>query len=344
MNNENVLKRLYKRFVVPIVVPIKEKFVQSVLWCCIKALFCVFLIVWIIFLIAPNSAHIFFRAEETQYISDIEAKNIRIETECKAFNLLTQNKINVCFAGGKWILSDGKVYDDSYILSFSPTALHNSVIYASIMDEELETATIKEMHTRDEEGQVKIRELGDTACINFDSGLEMCLSQTTMLEFGNADAHLVNEAGEEIAVSKCYVSNNSPLYYITVDFPVELKLYDIWEPTMPTTNMHIEKISKLSTRMSGDLQFSYTPSITEIRAEDQIVELGSKTHDLEMYLNYKSGIQYVDVSGMVDKASISNMDLFPSFRGWYRGSVLMAPMTLMSTIILVAQMMRKKEK
>ena len=52
----------------------------------------------------------------------------------------------------------------------------------------------------------------------------------------------------------------------------------------------------------------------------------------------------MEFSGTVNEASLSNMYIFPSFRGWYRDNVYLAPLTLITVMLGSISLLRVSPK
>ena len=98
---------------------------------------------------------------------------------------------------------------------------------------------------------------------------------------------------------------------------------------------------------SGKVSFAYRPSPEVYEIIDQQLELNSKDSALSfVYVfpeesNQKPSIK---LSGYVDGATLSRMDLFPNFRDWYFSNIYMVPLTLVSTVIAAMSMLYSTRK
>ena len=93
-----------------------------------------------------------------------------------------------------------------------------------------------------------------------------------------------------------------------------------------------EKVKDIKIKSYGELAFSYSPTPTIYNMKNQSVYLKTNDGYIDFAVKEDSDEMKYQLSGMVSEAELSGMDLFPSFKGWYRDNVLLAPLTLITVI------------
>lgn len=93
---------------------------------------------------------------------------------------------------------------------------------------------------------------------------------------------------------------------------------------------------------SGKLTISYTPNAEEYVLKKQELYLFSDDSSLNISYNIENGTAFV--SGYVNDATLSQMNLFPNFWNWYFSNIYMAPLTLISTVFTALSMMNASKK
>ncbi len=133
---------------------------------------------------------------------------------------------------------------------------------------------------------------------------------------------------------------------ITTNQNVKLSVMDyLGMETDNKADITLWGVNKISGKASGDLFFSYSPDSKQYHLNKQIVYLGSEKNSLEINIILDNGIRELNINGMVNEASISKMNLFPTFWGWYRDNIYLTPLTLLTTIFGgVTLMINNKKK
>lgn len=109
--------------------------------------------------------------------------------------------------------------------------------------------------------------------------------------------------------------------------------------------LNLYELEAISSQSDGKINFSYTPSSIEYDLNHQQVSLYSKEGRMQANIVFDGKVQSFSLYGIVNKASISEMNLFPSFFNWYRDNIYLAPITLITTIFGgVTLMLNKKKK
>lgn len=93
---------------------------------------------------------------------------------------------------------------------------------------------------------------------------------------------------------------------------------------------------------SGKLSIAYTPTSNEYDLQYQEVELKSPKNTLGMNYDLRTG--HLLFYGYVDEATLSRMSLFPDFWNWFFSNGYMAPVTLLSTVIACAPLLKLKKE
>lgn len=89
-------------------------------------------------------------------------------------------------------------------------------------------------------------------------------------------------------------------------------LYTISHTQALSSILQFTYVKEINLKVYGELQFSYSPTPNVYSPRNQSVYLKSKDYNIGH--GYNGNGKY-ELSGMVNKAELSKMDLFPSFYG-----------------------------
>lgn len=113
---------------------------------------------------------------------------------------------------------------------------------------------------------------------------------------------------------------------------IENEVYIYFSSFTPPKSISFESLKEIKLKSKGELSFYYSPTPTIYDIKNQFIYLKNNAYNIDFTeKTTDSGIEY-ELSGMVTTAELSNMNLFPSFEGWYRDNVLLAPLTLITVI------------
>lgn len=109
-------------------------------------------------------------------------------------------------------------------------------------------------------------------------------------------------------------------------------------------NIKLNKVSNINAQSSGVLDFFYTPEGKQYDLRNQNISLISKNNTIQSHIKRNGNKLNVELSGRIDEAYISSLDLFPTFRGWYRDNIYLIPLTLISTIFGAIKLKEEDKK
>lgn len=193
---------------------------------------------------------------------------------------------------------------------------------------------------------VSISYLSSSYSVKCDAGFQIFQGEELHLTFTGGEAYVVNEAGEKAPVRSCLLSNKESLkYVIGLKSNVTINMYNYLDQHVHSTgSVNIYGVNSISSKGYGALILSYTPTPTQYTLTSQYLRLNSKNNQLQATITLDESISSVDINGIVDEATISGMDLFPTFLGWYRDNIYLAPITLVTTIFGGATLMLNSRK
>ncbi|RKI77762.1 hypothetical protein D7V83_18105 [bacterium 0.1xD8-71] len=323
------------------------KWLKNTLIYNIAKMFCmVFLILWVIFLFAPKVAHVSFLTNEVDAVGEIYADHINMNLETDRFRISDFNELNIGCLGNEGYEVNGEFYDNSYKLyTKSYDGLTGTIFITTenIEEEEFNITSFLE----DDSRPVYINYIDSEYSIKCQDGFQIKFDCNIHLTFYESDAFLVKEGQENIPIYTCTIRNSDKYSSVlTTNQNVKLSVMDyLGMETDNKADITLWGVNKISGKASGDLFFSYSPDSKQYHLNKQIVYLGSEKNSLEINIILDNGIRELNINGMVNEASISKMNLFPTFWGWYRDNIYLTPLTLLTTIFGgVTLMINNKKK
>lgn len=304
---------------------------------------------WIIFLFAPQSAHVSYQTKNVQAVGNINADKVDMDIKTNRYFINCFDETELYCQGNENIIVDDKIYDSSYKIKIEPYSKDYSTIVVS--EEHLNNMelTLNSFISYDnnDNSSVFINYISSQISIQCKNGFQLVHSDNTNLSFFECDAFLVKKGVEPIPIYHCQIeSKNSLSYILGLNSNGRIDITNYLNDFIHTeADITLYGIKNFSSKSSDDLIFSYSPSATTYTLNNQILQLNSKNHSLEADLSLNNGINELNINGMVNHATISGMNLFPSFFSWYRDNVYLAPLTLLTTVFGgVTIMINKKRK
>ena len=319
---------------------------DSRLSCCGVTLSHMSIILWVIFLLAPNSAHISIHTNEVEAAGRIYADYISMELECERFQLTNFDELEIdCSIWGK-IEADNYTYDDIYKINVEPLNKETATIFVTVLDSKKLPFTINSC-SNGENSLNYINYMAKEFSVKGNNGFNIGYNNNLQFTFFDCNAFLVKDGEEKIPINNCLIKADEKYgssMSIKPNTQLEVKNY-LGKNTRYKAVLSLYGLETISAKMSGDLNFSYSPESKQYCLNNQIVYLLSEYNSLEAEIKLDNGISELNVNGMVNKASISRMNLFPTFWGWYRDNVYLAPLTLVTTVFGgVTLMINNKKK
>lgn len=119
-------------------------------------------------------------------------------------------------------------------------------------------------------------------------------------------------------------------------------------PVINYCSANFENVSDITYVGSGDIIFSLSASPATYTIHKQTVDFHGVSNELSTSMkitedSLENNI-LLTVSGKVDEANISDMTLFPTFTGWYRNNIYLAPLSLVSIVFGSISLLKKKRE
>ncbi len=115
-------------------------------------------------------------------------------------------------------------------------------------------------------------------------------------------------------------------------------------PVSSKANIIIAGVKEIKCLSSGQLTFSYTLTPNSYELYNQELILQSNSNELNASIKFDKFIKEFKIDGIAHQAHLSGLNLFPSFSGWYRDNVYLAPLTLVTTILGAVSLTNKYKK
>lgn len=319
---------------------------STLLYNLIKVFIMVVVILWVIFLFAPNSAHVSMHTNEVEAAGKIYADYISMELESERFCLTNFDELEIdCSFLGK-IEADDYTYDDVYKIKVEPLNEETATIFVTVLDSEKLPFTISSF-SNGENSLIYINYMAKEFSVKGNNGFNIEYNNNLQFTFFDCNAFLMKDGEENIPINNCLIKADEKYgSFMSIKSNIQLEVMKyLGEDTTYKAVLSLYGLETISAKMSGDLNFSYSPESKQYCLNNQIVYLLSEYNSLEAETKLDNGISELNVNGMVNEASISSMNLFPTFWGWYRDNVYLAPLTLLTTVFGgVTLMINNKKK
>lgn len=318
---------------------------QSVVYNVVKMFLLCMVVLWSSFQFLPKTAHLAYVAKKADYILATNSWKANVEIETNRLSVSEFGEIVINIVNDDSIMVNGQIYQEACKLIIKSTTDSGS-LFIQRPDRQDFAAQIHS-YVNEENSSVKYQMLPDNTYLIFSSGFQLASDVPSLqFTFFNVEAYLSREGYQDIPLSICEI--NSKLYKtLTLGFSSSSKLGILnYENNYVHSNSDVSLIGVSSTilRASGSLNFSYSPKATQYDTYDEVIHLTSND-SLEMHVKTNSDvIDSVSLNGMVDGAQVSGMNLFPTFSGWYRDNIYLAPLTLITTIFGGVSLVGKKRK
>ena len=354
--------------------------VHSIYYCCffvwirnsliynmMKMAILVLVTIFVLFKFTPHTAHIDFKSpEESGYLNILGADDSILYVTSGEVNLTisTWNNIHVDNDMRKYILGDQNIESNQITLkSFGPFIFNGnllpeqtSIILFPIENSGILTFSIEKNENKDdpianfvpyyskETGIDPNFEMGyslDNFCginASFNHGLRVSLPTKTKVKLKGFIAKIFI-SGEEIIEEieeKDFIIENC-----LIDIPYETSIFELTRDFSKYMYI-VNGIHNLKYKGNGELFFSNSPNSLEysLRNQELMIDGLNNTLTAKKLFNDSN----ITFSGITDEISLSGMSLFPSFSGWYRDNIYLAPLSLISIIFGSISLLRFKQK
>ena len=305
----------------------------------------IFAMVWVWFLLAPKEANLNFEGEVEKV--EIEAASLWGSFDTYRLNFIINEGEAIDFSSPIKVEYSGKTYDNvSQLCVFSNLTDTYHYIHIRGVDTDLFYLNLSTFES------VKCSISGLISCTGSEKLsvsfviedkviLNSDVSFVTAKDENGAELFTAAEKEELILVFENYpwleISNKS-----TVEFFPESAKESFWNRA---TFSNVNSVKYTSTG-AGKVNFSLGAQPTSYDINSQTVTASGV--GLEATINcskeqkgYKNNLT---LNGMVNKATISGVSLFPDFWGWYRDNIYFAPLSLVTVVFGAVSMMKKTKK
>ena len=200
----------------------------------------------------------------------------------------------------------------------------------------------------DDNTDVKLRTIDAIGSISldFDQGIRI-LSQSDLSLFVISNMSLMNRhTGENYdSFQNCtIVPDDNSMIDITIDQPASMTIRRVKQDTGSRADLLANRVKTIGATITGTLIFQYSTKPLEYQLLNQPFTVSSDDFSINVNLSLASNNSSISLYGKATEASITNIDLFPSFWGWYRENVYMIPLTLITTIWGSINLMKNSSK
>lgn len=369
-----ILCKKYKEFNSnPIVRTIKESFIYNLL----KALIVIMLLISLIFQVKPNKAYIYAELEQIEVSSlDYQAEVLSVGEIPQSYTeISSMDKILIDLNG----LSINDIdYSDGEYLEIYPIGSPSSFIdfsgaivkayfydvnsnanqYSIIYSNSSLYRFIGEQHLRIDYGTAYVVNTNNGERKELDYTENLVLMSTSYKDIIDENKKLVDNITEDDGSISEEHENDYQIYTHIIDKFSNEEAYSVKIYTEAADSESIdsgletsfvnfnsidsEQVDSCKVMASGKLTISYTPTAEEYVLKKQELYLLSDDSSLNISYNIENGTAFV--SGYVNDATLSQMNLFPNFWSWYFSNIYMAPLTLISTVFAAVSMMNASKK
>lgn len=350
--------KIEKIYNMPLLVKIRNLLLYNTL----RIFILVVCLLLIIFYCSPKNAHVIYSASQVSEISDIDFDNAKISLCTNMFSIHDFEKIvievsnidnieidnekytcNDCNNEYRFVVTSGSESLDGYVNFFNANKGAGDYLNCYI-------SSNFERYNDFDKSPFYIKSI-DTDGFQITSQISFNISTDSSLDVFFDDCNISLECDNKLikSFSNSRVTiNKANNDYSDLNFSVQglsnLDIVQINDRISSQAQIKLENIKTISCVSSGNLNFKYTlnPSIYE--TNEQSLSLESKHRELDAIIEFDKQLRNIKMLGMVSNAYLSNLNLFPSFAGWYRENVYLAPLTLATTVLGAVSLTNKNKK
>ncbi len=342
---KNKIKKLYNK---PFIVKLRN----SLFFNTIRVFILVICLLIIIFSCSPKTAHVFYSSTDIDNIGGIVADQMKMQLETNMLSFSDFSKISIRILHCDSIEIDDKSYsvtDNSYKIVIESKNISDDFYFFPFgLQDNIKCyiSSIYDRYYEYEESPLSINfiNLGFSAKskIGFDFEIENDIS----LLFDDYSVYLEKDGIVQENIHQCHVNKSE---YQNIKLSIEgistMKVVQ-YQNDYKYSKAQIEflGIKTITSKGSGLLNFSYTLNPNEYELNNQELNLQAENYSLKANLTYDKIIKKYEVTGIVKRAYLSGLNLFPSFMGWYRDNVYLAPLTLITTVLGAVSLTNKKQE
>lgn len=345
------LKRLRKYFISIYNIKLFAFLRHTLIYNFVKIFTLILLVLLIAFALAPKIAYVLYEATKANALESISADYAEMNIDSDSITIMSDDNNYISFLSIFSIEADGKEFsslETSYGISIIPLNEHSRIKISSLNNDRIKTYINSYSINGYSNSSIDINDTNiSVKCPN---GLQIYFDEDVSVDFYNTDAYLLSQNMHPVPIKSCILKSlgsyiirfGEKTKVLTTRAIKTLSAYG--ERFSNNSNFEISAhgIDQIIGETSGDLLFYYTSTPISYSLQNQPIKLLS---DQKLSMDFKSeGINDVklEVSGIVNSASIYGISLFPSFTKWYRDNIYLAPLTLLTTIFGGVALIKKK--
>ena len=333
----------------------RSSFQDSFVFALFKAIFLVFILIILMYLIKPHSAHIFMDVKKiTQLTPTMENTYSAEIVNCSGinedyydgtnFHIKSLNKAISISADSEMVIEGditvNGIHDPDEIIVLRPLQLEDQPYNISsscvILEGDFDSILLNEV-------SVENYYYFSAKSIRFFG------SDHVRLGVSDSDVYIENKKDHtkdrkiDLNQEQIEINSSSGVTHIKIttrNNPSEKPLFTYFN----CNSIEALNVSMFHATVTGNATISYTPTASEYSLNAQEVILkNTSNRDLNFVItdvsNYKGKL-----FGYITDGSISLFSIFPSLRTWFFSDVLLAPATLLTVILTAISIFVKKKK
>lgn len=322
----------------------------------------IFAFIWFLYLFVPNTANIYLKTDQNGFRYEISSNRLDGSYLDDMIRVSDFDNITLEFDSDFVIEVEDKRYSSDYIVVIENADIEtDSLTMTNVLEGNPISLSLNYNSVNHPKDHIEYRRWQDAfSYLRIYNNIHIIPNADVMFKFRtdkNGVMYLVekNQKGSRLEIDSFILrkpSNPIRSFHITSlsDHGFEIDIYR-HNYTAEALSDHgflldliFQNVYATEQILSGSVKFSTTPKGETYGLDNQEVRLDSQAHDLRITLRANIiGVSSV-TSGMVDKAVISGMSLFPSFSNWYTENLLFAPLTLVSIVFGGVALMFSKKK
>lgn len=310
-----------------------------------KMLVLIFVILGILFKVAPHTAYINYCSNQIDFI-DAKTNLAMIELETNRFSITNLDEQEIHIMGAE-IFCGEQSYGSEYSILINPyIKSEGSVFVCKGNRDNLNLKVQTKTYTNNAYAYFYC--LGNQTFVESGEGIQTIINDAIYMYFGNLDAYLIKDEEPPIQIIDCVIvpSGNNMCFIMDIASKATFNIlqYDN-DYVYSKADISLFGINNTRIQSTGELEFSYTPDIQKYNTNNQLLYLESSDGNgkINFLLNHKDTNTLV-LFGQVKQAYLSSLNLFPTFKGWFQSNIYLIPLTLISTIFGGITLMNRKKQ
>lgn len=348
--------KLYNR---PLLIKIKNTLVFNTL----RVFLLVLCLLLIIFSCSPKSAHLTYSSSDIDNIYDITFDSIKMSLQTNMCSVHNFEQISMDISNFDSIEIDGVNYNYKDINnSYSLIITKNSDAFDGFINFvnsdggttnnfDCFISSKFERYSKFDKAPLSINDINtDSFEIINQIGFDITFYTSIDILFDDCNIKLVDDekimkefSNSRIKIHKPEIESSNLKLFID-----GYSVFDIIQLNnglvSSKADIIVAGIKEIKCLSSGQLSFSYTLTPNSYELYNQELILQSNNYELNASMKFDKFIKEFKIDGIAHQAHLSGLNLFPSFSGWYRDNVYLAPLTLVTTILGAVSLTNKNKK